>query len=255
MHYNELKRKFKNHFSSELSNNLQLKILLYDIFVYGSAYIVGGYLRDFINSKQSRDIDIIVDLDNNSLMNIIKNSNIKFSVNRHKGIKLKLDNLEVDIWSIDNNWAFKNQLVKLNENDKLLSIAKGCFYNFDALVINLHTFNLNIKFYTEFIKDKKLEILQKSSIYKNLNPTSNANILRAFYLKKIYEIDYSSNTKKYLISKIGKLIDEDKAPVEELEKTKEKYKKYRILSKVEIIKAIEELYKSNNFDKQLYMKI
>lgn len=249
MHYNNIK-KFKLHFSRELDKNSKLKILLYDIFVYGSAYIVGGYLRDYINSNQSRDIDIIIDLDNNSLMKIINKSNINFSINRHKGIKLKLDNLEVDLWSIDNNWAFKNQLVKLNEDDKLLSIAKGCFYNFDALVINLHTFNYNIRFYKEFIEFEKLDILQKSSKYKNLNPTSNANILRAFYLKKIYKIEYSSNTTKYLINKIGRLIE----PVEELEKTKEKYKKYAVLSKEEIINAINQLYRKNNIERQLYLR-
>ena len=47
--------------------------------------------------------------------------------------------------------------LKLNENDKLNSIAKGCFYNFDSLVINLHTFSLNIQNYTNYKKYNKLE--------------------------------------------------------------------------------------------------
>ena len=229
---------------------------MYDIFVYGSAYIVGGYLRDFIISKPSRDIDIIVDLENEKLLEIIKNSKVDYSINRHKGIKLYFANVEVDMWSIENNWAFKNELVKLNEKDKLKSIAKGCFYNYDALVVNLHSLNMNIQYYSSFMFDKKLEILQKSPIYKNLNPTTEANILRAFYLKKIYGIDFSGNTKRYLIDKIGEMSDNKLNPISQLELTKSKYSKYdSSLSAEEIEYFIKELYKGNDFDKQIYLEL
>lgn len=256
MDYSEFKRKFKLHFGLELNRNPKLKFLIYDIFVHGSAYIVGGYLRDFINSKTSRDIDIIVDLNDDKLLEIIQDSEVEFSINRHKGVKLHFTNIDVDMWSIENNWAFKNQLVKLNENDKLKSIAKGCFYNYDSLVVNLHTFNMNIQYYTNFVLEKKLEILQKSPVYKNLNPTREANILRAFYLKKIHQIEFSSNTKKYLIDKIGEISDNDMSPLTQLEITKSKYRKYETsLSSKEIEKHIKELYKSNDFDRQIYLEL
>ncbi len=229
---------------------------MYDIFVYGSAYIVGGYFRDFLNSKPSRDIDIIVDLDNDRLIKIIQISNVEFSINRHKGIKLHFDNIDVDMWSIENNWAFKNQLVKLNENEKLNSIAKGCFYNYGSLVINIHTLNMNIKNYSNYILDKKLDILQKSSVYKNLNPTTEANILRAFYLKKVNRIEFSSNTKWYLIHKIGEISDAEINPLEKLEITKSKYKKYQDeLTSREIQQYIKELYNSNDFDRQILLEL
>jgi hypothetical protein len=254
--YNELKRKFKLHFALELDSNPELKFLMYDIFVFGSAYIVGGYLRDFLNSKPSRDIDVIVDLENEKLVEIIQNSKVEYSVNRHKGIKIYFENVEVDMWSIENNWAFKNELVKLNEKDKLNSIAKGCFYNFDSLVVNLHTLNMNIQYYSNFKVENKLEILQKSPIYKNLNPTTEANILRAFYLKKIYGIEFSANTKRYLIDKIGEMSDNELSPLLQLELTKGKYKKYELsLSKSEIESSILELYKSNDFDNQIYLEL
>lgn len=256
MDYNKIKRKFKLHFGLELNKNPQLKFLMYDIFVYGSAYIVGGYLRDFLNSEPSRDIDIIVDLNNDKLLEIIKSSHVEFSVNRHKGIKLHFAQIEVDMWSIENNWAFKNQLVKLNENDKLKSIAKGCFYNYDSLVINLHTLNMNIQYYNNFVLEKKLEILQKSPVYKNLNPTTEANILRAFHLKKLHQIEFSSNTKKYLIDKIGEISDKDINPISKLEITKLNYKKYDdSLNSKEIEENIKGLYESNDFDGQVYLEL
>ncbi|WP_175418901.1 hypothetical protein [Aureibaculum algae] len=254
MDYKQIKSQFKLHFNSELNNNPELKFLLYEIFVYGSAYIIGGYFRDFLISKKSRDLDIIIDLENTKLIEIIGQSNCQYSINRHKGIKLQFNNLVVDMWSIENNWAFKNELVKLNEKDKLNSIAKGCFYNYDSLVINLHTYNLNIQNYNAYIDNKKLDILLKSPIYKNLNPTTEANILRAFYLKKKEQIQFSTNTKKYLIDKIGQLKDNGFDPIEILEETKSKYPKYQNqLNKNEISKMISELYSANEFDNQFYL--
>ncbi len=254
MNYQDIKYEFRLHFSSELQNNPEFKCLLYDIFVYGSAYVVGGYFRDFLNSKKSRDLDIIIDLDNNKLLEIINESKCEYSINRHRGIKLQFDNLVVDMWSIENNWAFKKELVKLNDNDKLNSIAKGCFYNFDSLVINLHTFNLNIQNYLSYIDNRTLDILQKSPIYKNLNPTTEANILRAFYLKQIDQIQFSTNTKKYLIDKIGQLRDNGYNPIDVLKHTQIKYPKYQNCLNEKILETmIKDLYSANDFDNQLYI--
>ena len=254
MDYNNIKSKFKIQFASELYKNPPLKYLLYNIFVYGSAYIVGGYFRDFLNGDKSRDLDIIIDLNNDKLIEIINDSNCQYFTNRHGGIKLLFENLTVDMWSMENNWAFKNELVKLNEEDKLESIAKGCFYNYDSLVINLHTFNLNIQHYTQYLQQKKLEILLKSPPYKNLNPTSEANILRAFYLKKKHQIQFSKDTKKYLLYKIIQFKDKGFAPVDVLEVTKKKYPKYQNhIHKEDILKMISELNLPNKFDKQFYI--
>ena len=59
---NIIKSKFKKKINEVLEIETSLKFLLYEIFVYGSAYIIGGFLRDLINDKKSRDIDILVDI-------------------------------------------------------------------------------------------------------------------------------------------------------------------------------------------------
>lgn len=182
----DLKKEFHNYFHSHMTNE-KIMPFFYEMFVFGTAYVVGGYFRDFINKKQSRDIDIIVDIENELLINLIENYKFSYQINRHGGIKITHNNLELDIWNLKNNWAFKNKLVKLNEDDKLNSIVKGCFYNYDALAINLHNFSYNMRLYKDFMESKKLNIVQERSIYKNLNPTIEANILRAFYLKEILD--------------------------------------------------------------------
>lgn len=222
----DIKKSFQAHFLMHMSKE-NLMPFFYEIFVYGTAYVVGGYFRDFINSKRSRDIDVIVDLDNKRLLEIISISGINYRENRHGGIKLIMPNLEIDIWSIENNWAFKNDLVKLNDLDKLNSIAKGCFYNYDALVINLSNFSYNLRYYKDFTETKKLNILQERSIYKNLNPTTEANILRAFYLKDVLDITFSKNTYYYISRKLGHLEDRyGSSFFEKLLEVKSKYPKY-----------------------------
>ncbi|MFA0965005.1 hypothetical protein AB9P05_24565 [Roseivirga sp. BDSF3-8] len=254
MNYSSLKSKFKAHFSSELNNCPELKSLLSEILDIGGAYIVGGYLRDFMKSKKSRDLDILVEVDFYKLKELVNEYNCSFSVNRHNGIKLQFKNINVDMWSIENNWAFKCQVVKLNEKDKLNSIAKGCFYNYDSLVMNISSYNINLKNYNNYLKNNKLDILLKSSVYKNLNPTTEANILRAFYIKKTEDVQFSSNTKKYLIDKIGQLKDKGIEPVKALERTKKKYEKYQnVLSSEDILNMINELYSANRFDNQIHL--
>lgn len=226
----DIKKDFQAHFLLHMGRE-NLMPFFYEIFIYGTAYIVGGYFRDFICNRKSRDIDIIVDITNETLLEIIKASKINYQQNRHGGIKLLLKNLEIDIWSIENNWAFKNNLVKLNEIDTLNSIAKGCFYNYDSPVINLHNFSYNLRYFKDFLETNKLNILQERSIYKNLNPTTEANILRAFYLKDILRITFTKNTFNYLNQKIRHL--EDKYGVEYLNilvNIKSKYPKYNNLS-------------------------
>ena len=238
----DIKKDFHNHFISLLARESMIMSFFYEIFVYGTAYIVGGYFRDFINNKASRDVDVIVDIENSLLLEIIENSNLSYTINRHGGIKIKLKTLDLDIWCLENNWAFKNNLVKLNEEDKLNSIAKGCFYNYDSLVINLHNFSYNLRYYKDFIQTKKLNILQEKSIYKNLNPTTEANILRAFYLKKVYDISYTENTFYYLLNKIGYLEDKYSEGVySRLAEIKLKYPKYNELSDELISNYIIEL--------------
>ncbi|MDM1521514.1 hypothetical protein [Myroides odoratimimus] len=253
---NVIKSKFKKKIDEVLEIETSLKFLLYEIFVYGSAYIIGGFLRDLINDRKSRDIDVLVDINHDLLIKLIIESKINYEINRHNGIKLILDSFEVDMWSIDNNWAFKHKLVKLNENDKLKSIAKGCFYNYDALVINLHTHNFNIQYYKNFVKNSNLEILQKSSRYKNLNPTIEANILRAFYLKKFFKIQYSNNTKKYLINKIGSIKDKNKNIIKVLINTKHKYPKYdSTLNQNDIELYVTELINDAEINNQFLLNI
>lgn len=250
----DIKKSFFLHFTDTMKKE-NVMPFFYDIFTVGTGYVVGGYFRDFLLNKKSRDIDIIVDLENETLLEIINTNNLSYSTNRHGGIKIKLNSFEIDIWSIHNNWAFKNNLVKLNEDDKLHSIAKGCFYNYDAVVINLSNFNYNLRYFREFLITKELNIIQESSLYKNLNPSVEANILRALYLTKQYNATLTVNTFYYLLNKIGSLSDSNEDVVDVLVDVKSKYPKYKKIDEIDIIKFIHFLKKDFNPNAQLILDI
>lgn len=223
----DIKKLFQIRFRNLLDEEPSFKELLLNIFVYGTAYVVGGYFRDFFNNKESRDIDIIVDLDNVKLLDIICSIDCHYTTNRHGGIKLQLKKMDVDLWSLEKNWAFKNKLVKLNEKDKLNSIAKGCFFNYDSLVINLHNYTYNVRYYNDFLNAKTLDILQKSSCYKNLNPTVEANIIRAFYIKENMNVTFSENLTEYIVKKVESLSDRYTDGLKRIISVKTMYPKYK----------------------------
>lgn len=252
----EIRPEFRKHIRVFLNDHAAFKYLLFDIFVEGTAYIVGGYFRDFLFNRKSRDLDMIVDLPNSLLMEKVTSSDIEFKVNRHNGIKLKLENFEVDMWSIENNWAFKEKLVKLNQDDKIHSIVKGCFYNYDALAINLHNFNFNVQYFNNFLKSGTLDILQENPFYKNLNPTTEANILRAFYIQKSTGATFSDNVKIYLLKKLGQLTDTSNSSISRLQEVKTKYPKYdHALKDLDIYIMSHEILKGIVYNKQFYLDL
>ncbi len=242
------KKKFKMHLDNLLSREIELKFIFYELFINkAKIYVVGGFIRDFLTSRKSRDLDIMIDIDPIFLVDIIESSGVFFETNRHNGIKLKFKSFTVDMWCVKENWAFKRKLVKLSEDDILHSIAKGCFYNYDALVYNVLTNNYNIQYFNNFINYNQLDILQKRSIYKQLNPSKEANILRAFYLKKSFNCVFSTNTKNYLFKTIKDFSYKEFSLAKHLLNTILKYPKYLSLTEQDIQRYIDELILDNNF--------
>ena len=228
-------------FRALLEDERSLRNILYQILAEGTAYIIGGYVRDVFEGNESRDLDIVVDIKKERLIDIVDSDPCYKQFNRFGGAKLKLPSIDVDIWSFDNNWAFKNKLVRLNENEKLNSLAKGCFYNFDALVVNVSKFTYSTKYYEAFLDDEKLDILQKRSIYKNLNPTLEANILRAIYIQKKYKVMFTAHLKDYIFKKMLSLNDVYGDVLHRLLAVREAYPKYASVTSEDIVNSYEEL--------------
>lgn len=222
------KKAFKRKWISDKLENHKFGMFINKLTEKNTAYVVGGYLRDIQIGKKSRDIDIIVDMEESELDKVVLSMTLSdCKKNRMGGYKLVLGELTIDFWSIETNWAFKNELVKFSEKYILDRIGKGCFYNFDSLVINIKTLVLNVKFFNRCISSNQLDILMAKPTYKSLNPTKEANILRAFYLKKKFNFDYSEALYIYLKRQIFGLSGKSISPLEQLIIKLEKYEKYK----------------------------
>ena len=241
------KKEFDSRFKQTVLDNPKLEILCHQLFKIGTAYVVGGFLRDIALGQESRDMDIIANLPFDDLSDILERLNIIYKVNRLKGIKIKFETVEVDIWSIENNWAFEQNVVSRNDDRILESIGNGCFYNYDALVINIQTHNINIRHFNEMIISNTLDIIQKDKRYKIRNPTIEANILRAFFLHEKFGLLYSKNCQSYLSSRIGYLKDQFGSPKDRLMQVLLKYPKYQgFLSGDTVRYNISRIYDDSN---------
>lgn len=226
-------------------------------------YIVGGFLRDTINKFQSRDIDMVFDIGQEELFSALSDSGLAYKINRMFGAKVELKDFEADIWTIKNNWAFKSKVIKKNDDRILDSIADGCFFNYDSLVLNVNSGNARIKNYNDCVISKKLDILKKSDVYKERNPTGEANILRALYIKKLFNIEFSDNCLYYLARKVLKIDSNLDEASKKINLVKNKYPKYQLnlddrdvnTSLSEILKAFDTLNKKGFDESQISLHL
>ena len=101
----------KHNLNIVLERTPTLKMIVEEL--YSNIYIIGGFIRDSYFGKRARDIDMMVDVDEIRLKDVVDKSGCLYAINRHGGMKLYIDSIVVDIWTIDNNWAFKSNSVQL----------------------------------------------------------------------------------------------------------------------------------------------
>ncbi len=245
--HRSFKNVFKQKFDNILSLSSGLKDFFDDAFIDGTGYVVGGFLRDIANEREPRDLDIILTITSDKINELLCSSTLDFKINRMGGAKIFLENFEIDLWSIENNWSFKKRLVKVNEKYIVDNIASGCFYNFDSIVINIHdSMALSAKYYNNAVKKKELDIIYKGIEYQKANPTVEANILRAFYIKNSFDFTYSETCLNYLVQRLWSIYDKDESIISSILKVKQQYPKYdEVLTDNLVKENINELMEKN----------
>jgi hypothetical protein len=172
-------------------DDIQVAFLFNNLNQFGDLILVGGAVRDFAFFRNPRDIDIIVNSKVSDFDEVLKD--FKYTKNRFGGYKVYLDNIEIDIWGINNNWAFKEKIL----DTQFENISKGTFYNFDALALNINTFNIDAEVFVESIKEKVLDITLEDE-YVSKNPTPEVNVLRAFIIHKYWGLRFSDKVIDYI---------------------------------------------------------
>ncbi|PWL29316.1 hypothetical protein [uncultured Roseivirga sp.] len=201
----------------ELFTDTHLKALFLECLTLGEVFILGGFLRDVINMKPNRDLDLIVSLTQNQLDSIITSlyTSNTYKKNRLGGYKIQISPyFNVDIWTVSSSWNIKNKSLKISrdftirkENERywLDKIAEIPFFNFDSLVLSVRTLNSNFKKYNSCVESNTLDLVKHSSHFIHKNPTPEANVLRAIYLQKEFSLEFSYELKTYIYTYLRSL--------------------------------------------------
>ncbi|HBF2979799.1 TPA: hypothetical protein KN544_003501, partial [Clostridioides difficile] len=169
--------------------------LIKTLKLYGELLLFGGAVREYMDNKFNhlpRDFDIVIKK-NNEYVNLDEILyKFQYKKNRFGGYKIRVNQIEFDIWEIENTWAFKENKVQINFGDYEKKLQDTVFLNIDSIVYNLNTQDYYNKKYENAMENKSLDVVLEE------NPYIELNLLRAILFKKKYNMDFSDKLSRIL---------------------------------------------------------
>ena len=176
------------HLESLLNYKSTFQSLFKKITKHGDVLLFGGAIRDILVNKTPRDYDFVVTFRSSFLEEIL--ASFAFWKNRFGGYKFVLDDIKIDIWSIDDTWAFRNRLVSsLPDN-----LTETVFLNIDSIAVNLCRGNVYAKRYREAVEKNLLDIVLEK------NPFPELCVLRALVFRCTNNINISKKLREFIVN-------------------------------------------------------
>lgn len=126
-----LKKRIVRFFDAPKRSELRRFIL--ELSELGEVIAFGGVVRDIalygIRGFDS-DIDLVVNCPPKSLASFFEKSNMNFEKNKFDGYRTTTKSWTVDVWPLEQTWAFKNNKVELISRESLL---RTTITNWDAI--------------------------------------------------------------------------------------------------------------------------
>jgi hypothetical protein len=156
------------------------------------AFLFGGTLRDFALNrkfKAPRDLDIVIGTDLQPIVQFFSRQNLTegdnptsdlaIRRNRFGGLKVKLYGHSIDIWQMQDTWAFKERLVLPVRFERL---PRTTFLNLDAVALEL--FPTGNRRTRRFFEHDFLSGVERETIEINLldNPSPPLCVIRSIIL-------------------------------------------------------------------------
>lgn len=169
-------------------------------------YIVGGFVRSYIENASPRDIDIIVDCDIAILDSLVISQGYSYSKNLFGNYKLNLS-LETDMWTLANQY---------HGIDRNIQLRDTLFYNYDSIIYDVNNNTIDRYYYDKCISEGMLDFVGTQEII-NVNPSYavNLNSLKAYSIS--YERGFS------LSESIITYLKEKNIPISILQKEYERH--------------------------------
>jgi len=153
-------------------------------------YIFSGIIRNyFLSQYEMRDIDIVLSKEVN-VEEIFKNQ--KLTKNSFGGYKIIMQNSVIDLWYLENTWAFQYQ--KNIINYKLEEILPNtAFFNFSSIIYsyNKKKFYHSI-YFRRFLRDRKIDVVART------NPNNPLCVVNTFYYSDKFKLEIANNLKEHL---------------------------------------------------------
>lgn len=151
-------------------------------------YVFSGVIRDFfLDVPFHRDIDLVIDGDiDESLL-----SKCTYKRNSYGGYKIKVNNVSVDLWSLNKTWAFTYQ--KSIEFQLERELPNTAFFNFSSIIFSLAENKfLYSKHFLRFLRDKEINIVYKPNANQELC------VINSFYYADKLKYRMGKDLIKYL---------------------------------------------------------
>lgn len=153
----------------------------------GDLYLIGGVLREYKDKgdiQELRDIDIIIDVTSEEAWCEIlhKYSPVK---NSFGGYKMLCRDFVIDVWILKETWAYREGVISCTESERAEYLQETVFLNLDAIIYDIKRDIWYDQIYREAMRSKNIDIVLLK------NPQLYLNIIRAFVLKKRYNMSFS----------------------------------------------------------------
>ena len=156
--------------------------------------ILGGFVRAALNDDSSpRDIDIIFKEKESHVENYLIQNNIAFKKNTFDGLKFNLNNLQFDVWKIEDHFAFRKKIYK----PQFENIYKTTFLNYDSIMYDVTEQILYCKNYQHCIDKQLIDFVGNRKLNKK-NPNLELSICKIFEICKNEKLLPSVKIKKYI---------------------------------------------------------
>lgn len=175
----------------------KLQELLNLLNKYGSAYIVGGYIRDSLLNSSSNDIDIATNIKMKKLMQILKEYNPKIINIKYEIISFKLDEYKCEIARFR-----KESGIDDGRNPKQFEFIQDINIDLKRRDFTINTFAYNGKKLISYntarkdLENNKIVMVGKPELRLKEDKT---RILRAFYLMSRYGFELDRNLEKTIL--------------------------------------------------------
>lgn len=199
----------------------------------GDLYLIGGVLREYRDKgdiQELRDIDIIIDITSEEVWEkfLLKYSPVR---NSFGGYKMLCKDFVIDVWILRETWAYREKVISCTEPEFIKYLPETVFLNLDAIIYDLRRDVWYDQHYCNAMKSGEIDIILEK------NPQLLLNIVRAFVLKKRYNMSFSNK----LLNVIKREVDINKDFLKDLMRIQEERYRKVVMCQSEINQIIQTL--------------